>query len=229
MIDRWLSLERDESPMRAYLAMPDDTSATTPSVVIAMHVWGVDEAMRLAAKRFAENGIAAIVPDLYARFNAPKGSGSTDHRIFVPFAQKLTSDGVSADIAASVAYLRERFASGNIAIAGFCMGGVVALRRTSGNASTFSAAAVWYGALDKANPKVADIPIVASYGADDHGIPAETVDAFRSQLPVPHDFRIYIGAGHGFADSTRASYAADAAESSWSRVIAFLKPFLGAS
>jgi carboxymethylenebutenolidase len=213
----------DGSTLRAYSALPSRVGADTPSVVLMMHVWGVDQSMRETAHRFAAEGFATIVPDLYARFGAvPDGDATGDHTLFMPFAKQLTSESIDQDTRPAVSWLRERYADSKTAVAGFCMGGTMATYRIVGYTDLYSAAVVWYGLSDDVDPAKAEIPIVASYGADDTGIPAEKVEAFRDKLPVENDFKIYPNAGHAFFDETRQRYAPNAAEDSWTRVIAFL-------
>lgn len=141
----------------------------------------------------------------------------------VAFAQRLEFATVDPDIRAAAAWIRTQFPKTKSAIVGFCMGGTMALRRTYGYTDIFSAAAVWYGALADTDPNAVDIPIVASYGAQDHGIPVESVQRFAGQLRVPHDFKVYEEAGHAFFDNQRAAYRKEAAEDSWRRSIAFLR------
>ena len=206
-----------------YEALPENRDPQTPCVVVAMHVWGVDEDMRACARRFADAGFAAAVPDLYEGMDAPGGDGETDYRRFVPFAQRLSFETVDPKIRAAAQSLRERFPRARVAIAGFCMGGIMALRRASGYRGVFDAAAVWYGALNGVDPAEIDVPVVASFGAEDASIPVGEVERFAHGLRVPSDVKIYAGAGHAFCDSTRDSYEAGAAEDSWARTLAFLR------
>lgn len=212
-----------------YTAFPEGAGPATPSVVLAMHIWGVDENMRACARRFADAGFATVVPDIYEGMGAPSGDGETDHTRFVPFAQQLTFEVVDPPVRAAAAMLRERFPQTRTAIAGFCMGGLMALRRAHDYSDLFSAAAVWYGGLNSVEVSRVDIPIVASFGADDKGIPVESVQQFESALRVPHDIMVYPGAGHAFCDETRASYVPDACEHSWARSLAFLREHLAAT
>ena len=207
---------------RTFYAGPKETRDDTPTIVLAMHVWGVDANMRDIAMRFAGEGYAVEVPDLYAEFDAPSGDGATDHTQFVPFAMKLTTESIDAALLNSARRLKERFPKTKTAIAGFCMGGKIALHRTIGYSETFAAAAVWYGAI-AIDPKLVEIPIVASYGAKDSGIPVESVQAFEQDLRVAHDIAIYPNAAHAFCDSARESYEPKAAADSWRRAIEFLK------
>lgn len=202
--------------------MPENAGSATPSIVLAMHVWGVDENIRACAQRFADAGFAAVVPDLYEDMDAPNGDGQTDFRRFVPFAQKLTFETVDPKIRAGAQWLRERFPQTSTAVAGFCMGGIMALKRAHGYRDLFSAAAVWYGALNDVDAAQIDIPIVASFGADDRGIPVESVEQFAAGLQVPNDVKIYPSAGHAFCDEERESYEPNAAQDSWSRALTFL-------
>lgn len=206
-----------------YTAVPDDAGPDIPSVVLAMHVWGVDENMRACARRFADAGFATVVPDLYEGMDAPDGDGETDYRKFVPFAQKLSFENVDPKIRAGAQWLRERFPQTKTVIAGFCMGGIMALKRAHGYSDIFRAAAVWYGALNDVDAAAIDIPIVASFGAEDTGIPVDSVERFAAALRVPNDLKIYAGAGHAFCDQTRASYEPAAAQDSWGRALAFLR------
>jgi carboxymethylenebutenolidase len=225
----WIELTRDDgSSFRAYAALPERLGADTPSVVLMMHLWGVDESTRQVAHKFADEGFAIVAPDLYARFGeVPDGDSTSDYQVFRPFAQQLTPETIDADTRPAAAWLRERYADTKTAVAGFCMGGRMATYRTVGYTDLYSAAAVWYGLSDDIDPSKAEIPIVASFGEDDTSIPVEKVEAFRSKLTVENDFKIYPHAGHAFFDETRKSYEPNATEDSWKRTVAFLNAHIG--
>jgi carboxymethylenebutenolidase len=184
--------------------------------------------LRDGARRLAKDGFAVVLPDLYARFDAPDGDVETDIQAFFPFAKRLDASTVEPDVRAAAHWLKERFPNSKTAVAGFCMGGVIALHRAAGHADLFAAAAVWYGHPDVANvnPHDIDIPLVASYGADDAHIPVERVEAFFKQLRVPNDLKIYPNAGHAFCDRSRTSYEPLAAEDSYHRTVDFLTDVL---
>ncbi|HLI96861.1 MAG TPA: dienelactone hydrolase family protein [Candidatus Baltobacteraceae bacterium] len=212
--------------MATYFAAPAEPADSTPSVVLAMHLYGVDRNMRESADRFAAAGFATIVPDLFEDFGAPDGDGQTDYTKFLPFAQRLTFESVEPKIRDAAAWLRSRFPRTRTAIAGFCMGGIVALRRSYGYSDVFGAAAVWYGAIGETDAARVDVPLVGSFGAADRGIPVESVEKFRDGLAVAHDVAIYPGAGHAFCDDTRAAFDERACVDSWVRTIDFLRAHL---
>lgn len=213
----------------AYAAWPAGAKPGTPSVVVIMHVWGVDATIRDTVRRYAKAGFAAIAPDLYARFGAPNGDGATDYTIFRPFSQKLDRKQYAGDIRAAAAWLATKFPGTKTGITGFCMGGRIALLAATDDADVLRAVAPFYGPLKDVDPKALRVPVCGSYGARDTGIPVDEVRAFFAALTVPSDSRIYDDAGHAFFDDTRPSYVADAAADAWKRTIAFFETYLRGS
>lgn len=215
----------------AYVAHPANAARNTNSVVLSMHIWGVDTSMRDTARRLAKAGYAAIIPNLFA-LNAeqpPSGDGATDYRIFSPFAAKLDRAQIDGALAAAAADIKAAFPGGKQAIWGYCMGGAIALNIAVAHPETYSAAAIFYGAVAGVDPKSLKIPMVGSYGAKDDSIPAADVRAFSDALAVPHDIKIYDEAAHAFMDDQRKSYVASAATDAWARTLAFLGKYLASA
>jgi len=71
-----VQLQTNAGTIPAYAALPRGATATTPGVVVAMHIWGVDTSIRDFARRLAKAGLSAIAPDLFGRMNAPSGAGA---------------------------------------------------------------------------------------------------------------------------------------------------------
>jgi carboxymethylenebutenolidase len=222
-------LKLPDATVDAYAASPATANAQTPSVVVIMHVWGVDTSIRDCVRRLAKAGYAAIAPDLYARFNAPSGDGATDFTIFRPYAQRLERAQYAGDIRAAAGWLTTKFSHTKVGIMGFCMGGRIVLLQTIDNAGLFAAACPFYGPLKDVEPARVRVPVCGSYGARDTSIPADDVRAFFSELTVPHELKIYDNAAHAFFDDQRASYVASAAEDAWKRTLAWFSAHLQAS
>ena len=213
----------------AYAAWPHDARGGTPSVAVAMHVWGVDTSIRDVVRRLAVAGFAAIAPDLYARQQAPSGDGVTDIAVFRPYSKHLERAQTSADLAAAARWVQARFAPSKTGIVGFCMGGRIAMQASIDDRGTFSAVCPFYGPIEGIDPLAIDVPWCGSYGARDKGIPAAAVRNFAAALRVPLDLKIYDLAGHAFLDDQRAAYVASAAGDAWQRAVAFLKEYTAAS
>ncbi len=220
-------LRRPDGIVNAYAAYPKNVRLNTPGVVIAMHIWGVDAAIRDTVRRYAKAGFSCIAPDLYSRMNAPSGDGSTNVDEFRPLAAQLERKQYGGDMRAAALHVLSKSPQGKLGVTGFCMGGHLALIEALDNADIFAAVAPFYGAVKDIDPAEIRIPVCGSYGEKDHSIPAEDVRTWRSHLRVANDIRIYPAAGHAFFDDTRSSYVASAADDAWKRTIAFFKDNLG--
>jgi carboxymethylenebutenolidase len=222
-----VALQSAGAPIPAYAAWPVSAGAGTPSLVVIMHVWGVDTSIRDFVRRLAKEGFAAIAPDLYARFGAPSGDGATDSSIFRAYAQRLEREVWLGDVRAAAAWLAEKFPGTKTGITGFCMGGKLALIAASDEGNLFSVVAPFYGDVAELDPHSIRIAVCGSYGGRDTGIPAANVRAFFAALTVPNDLRIYEEAGHAFFDDQRQSYVASAAADAWKRAVACFSTYLG--
>ncbi|MFY9664070.1 MAG: dienelactone hydrolase family protein [Candidatus Cybelea sp.] len=221
-----VKLERPNAVIPAYAAWPAAAGPGTPSIVVIMHIWGVDTSIRDVVRRYAKAGFAAIAPDLYARYGAPSGDGSTDYTIFRPYAKQLDRTIYAGDIRAAALWLSTKFPGTKIGLTGFCMGGHIAWNAALDDANLFSVVAPFYGAVDGVDPKAIAIPVCGSFGGRDTGIPAADVRAFAAALTVPNDVRVYDEAGHAFFDDQRASYVASAAADAWKRTLACFDKYL---
>lgn len=222
-------LDRPGIAVPAYAAWPKNAGPSVGSVVVVMHVWGVDVSIRDVVRRLAEAGFAAIAPDLYARSNAPSGDGVTDIATFRPHSKQLDRTVYAGDIGASARWLKSKFPATKTGIIGFCMGGRIAMLAAIDNGDAFAAVCPFYGPIEDVDPAAIRMPWCGSYGARDTGIPAASVKAFAAALAVPHDLRIYDAAGHAFMDDQRSAYVASAAADAWARTVAFLKKYAASS
>lgn len=221
-----VALDREGETIPAYAAWPNTAGAGAPSVVIVMHVWGVDTSIRDFVRRLAKAGFAAIAPDLYARFGAPSGDGATDFTTFRPYAQRLDRKQWLGDVRGAAEWLSAKFPGTKTAIVGFCMGGRLALVAATQEGELFALVAPFYGDVTAVDPKEVRIAVCGSYGGRDTGIPPEKVREFAAALTVPNDVKIYDEAGHAFFDDQRSSYVASAAGDAWTRTTACFNQYL---
>lgn len=204
-----------------------------PAVVVLHELFGVNDDIRRITDRFAASGYLALAPDLYGHGNRAlcltrvlAAGASAD-------AERRTLD----DIEAARQYLanREDVDKRRLAVAGFCLGGGFALLFASKGG--VKAASVNYGSVPKDERKLTGIcPVVASYGVLDKQFAphARRLEAHLEDLGVPHDIKVYEGAGHSFMSydnapawmlrvntRMRAGYHEEQAEDSWRRILAF--------
>jgi carboxymethylenebutenolidase len=226
----------------AYYAAPKNAGASTPGIVVVMHIWGVDAQVRDTVRRLAKAGYRTIAPNLYSGLGAPSGDNTSNIDPFRGPYGKLADDVVDDDLQHGVAYL-QKLGSRKIGITGFCMGGAITLRQAVEFPQSYNAAAIWYGkvrygttgnngAITPIALSYADelrTPLLGSWGERDTGILGDDVRALDhrlGELRKPHDLKVYAEAGHGFFDDTRDSYVASAATDGWTRTLAWFARYL---
>lgn len=222
-----------ERILDAYAARPANAADIAGAIVVVQAIWGIDAQLRDTVRRLAKEGYAAVAPSLYTGLGAPAGDGATDIAPFRPIAARLNDAVVSNDLAAAAAWAlhdgdpaQSRKPGLRVAITGFCMGGRLALNETILDPAVFSAAAIWYGDVTKANAADVGVPLLGSFGGRDTSIPANAVREFTRKLAVPYDVKIYDEAGHAFFDDTRASYVPSAAAQAWNGMLAWFGNYL---
>src|SRR5260221_11235552 len=108
----------DGNRFAAFAATPEEPTDT--GVVILPDVRGLYRFYEELALRFAERGYAALAFDYFGRTAGVEKRG--DDFEYMPHVQQTTPEGVQADVAASVAYLRAAAATSVVTV-GFCFGG----------------------------------------------------------------------------------------------------------
>jgi len=211
-------------------------------VVLVHDVWGVSDHTRDLAQRLAAEGFAVLAVDLYRN----KG----DFRIDAPgpWMRALSDPEAVADVREAAAFLKRHPASlgRSVGVAGFCMGGMVALLAACA-IPELAAAVPFYGLLShehgllfaeagldpRKKPRqpldaVADLlcPLLCFFGAEDEYVPMSDVERLKNRLAaggVPAEVVVYPGAGHAFMHDGRPdAYRPEAARDAWARMTAFL-------
>jgi carboxymethylenebutenolidase len=210
--------------------------APHPGVLILHESFGLNDDMRRIASRFAEEGYAALIPNLFS------------HGSRIVCLSRVMSDMVRgaidreiADILAARSALAEHadVDPDRIAVAGFCLGGGFAL--IAATKPGFKAAAVNYGDVPKDRAKLDGVcPVVGSFGGRDKMFGrnmADRLEAHLSALGVSHDIQTYDEAGHSFFSHhegwqgllaripTPMAVAPDASASAdgWQRMLSFFE------
>ncbi|MGH8891567.1 MAG: dienelactone hydrolase family protein [Acidothermaceae bacterium] len=225
----------DGDEIEGYLAVPTDMSAFG-SVVVIHHLPGFDDATKGMARRLADQGFAAVVPNLYSR-EAP-GASPDDAAAIARAQGGVPDDRLVGDVDGSAKYLRALDGSnGKVGVIGHCSGG-----RQSFLAACrleLDAAVDCYGAFVVGNPPegsglsarpIVDLapqlscPLLGLFGAEDKFPSPDQVaelDRALTEAGKPHEFHSFDGAGHGFFATDRPSYRVEAANEGWRLVADF--------
>jgi carboxymethylenebutenolidase len=219
----------DGNRFAAFSAAPDGPATT--GVVILPDVRGLYRFYEELALRFAERGYPAVAFDYFGRTaGAEKRDDDFDH---MPHVQQTTAEGVQADVAAAVAYLRAAGCT-SVFTVGFCFGGRNSwLAAASGHG--LAGAVGFYGSTTERNgvagptERAGEIaaPILALQAGADENILPEHNAAFAAALTgagVEHEVVTYDGAPHSFFDRKQEQFA-DASDDAWRRVLAFVERY----
>jgi carboxymethylenebutenolidase len=226
-----INIDTPDGTIDAVLEIPSG-EGPWPGVVVIHDAFGLRKPHREIARRIADNGYLAVVPNMFAR-------GGMIRCLRGMFSDLMAYQGRAFD---DVAAARELLAgrsdcTGAIGIAGFCIGGGFALVAST---KGFGASAPFYPPpIQGKYSEIVDgaCPIVASFGQRDQlnrGSGAK-LDEVLTEKKIPHDVKTYPGAAHSFAD--RAPLQAlsrilgfgenkETADDAWQRVFAFFGEYL---
>src|SRR5437764_9145222 len=111
----------DAEEVEAYLARPAD-AGKRGGVVVIHHMPGYDRATKEIARRFAELGYDAVMPNLYWR-EAP-GASPDDAAAAARAKGGVPDERLIGDVAGAAQYLRSLPSSnGKVGVIGYCSGG----------------------------------------------------------------------------------------------------------
>jgi len=209
----------------AYVVWPASTGPA-PAVIVVHEWWGLNGQIRSVARRLAQEGYVAIVPDLYRGRVADEAEDAHE------LSRGLDEKKAVGDLQAAAAWLRSQRSvnRARIGALGFCMGGrlseLFALRDPG-----LAAVVMFYGQPETDVAQIATLraPLQAHFGEEDRGIGADQVQALQAALAKAGkvaDIHVYSGAGHAFMHEGRPSYHADAAKLAWARTLQFFQKHL---
>src|SRR5580692_7356557 len=179
----------DGDEIEAYLATPDDGAAGRGSVVVIHHMPGYDSSTKEIVRKFAANGYAALMPNLYYR-DAP-GASPDDAAAAARARGGVPDERLVGDVGGAASYLRSMPTSnGKVGVIGYCSGGRQAFLAAC--SLPLDAAVDCYGAFVVGTPpegmplKVGPIihlakdlscPLLGLFGAEDqHPSPEQTAE-----------------------------------------------------
>jgi carboxymethylenebutenolidase len=206
---------------------------TGAGIVVLPDVRGLYVFYEELALRFAEAGVDAVAIDYFGR---TAGTAPRDRDFeHLPHVGRTTWAGLSADIAAGVAYLRsaDGGAVSSVATVGFCFGGRLAFDSAIlglGLAGVIGFYGIPAGPGRNDAPAPVEVvermecPVLGLFGAADGAIPHTAVADFEAALGragVEHRIVEYEGAPHSFFDRLYEEHAA-ASEDAWRQVLRFI-------
>jgi len=219
----------DGKDCAGYLVEPK-AGASAPGVVVIQEWWGVNDQIKGVAKRYAELGFRALVPDLY------RGKVGLDAKEAEHLMTALDfGEAAGLDVRGAVQHLKHT--SKKVGVTGYCMGGALTLLAAA-NVPELDAAAAWYGypPLEYIDATKINAPLLGHFATRDSYFPVATVAELERKLDaakVRYEFHRY-DAQHAFANESppdptvAARYDPKAAETAWKRTVTFFDRHLRA-
>jgi carboxymethylenebutenolidase len=217
--------EVDYGPGRGYLARPDGTPRA--GLVVIHEWWGLNDNIREMSNRLAAAGYLALAVDLYEGNVA----GEPGEARALMQALMRDEDRAGRHLGAALRWLETEGGVEEVGSIGWCLGGAMSLRLALQMPEELDAAVIYYGRLvtDPAELAPLRMPILGIFGAQDRGIPVESVREFEMALQAlgkTHEIVIYEDADHAFANPSGTRYQPEAAADAWRRTLAFLDQHL---
>ena len=216
-----VSFKSGNETVSGHLVLPG-TSGRHPGIIVIHEWWGLNDWVKEEAQKLAEQGYAALAVDLY------RGRSTADPNEAHELMRGLPQDRGMRDLEAAFDYLASRpdVDAKRIGSIGWCMGGGWSIQLAVAE-PRLAACVVNYGALPTDPAAIARIQaaVLGNFGADDRGIPPESVHAFEQAMKAAGksiDAKIYEGAGHGFENpNNKTGYRPEATADAWARIVAF--------
>ena len=224
----------DGTGVDAIHARPD--GMPVGGLVVHTDVMGVRPLFDDLCRRLATHGFAVCAPEPFAR--APvEVRADADPTTRMGYVAQLDDELQIGDLEAAADYLVVHDDVREVAILGFCMGGMQVLKAAA--TGRFDRAVAFYGmirvpegwvgpAIREPLDTIADVcPTLAIFGGRDPWTPAGDIDALRAAWADRTDCEIlvYPDADHGFVHAPeRDTHRADDAADAWRRVLTFLQP-----
>ena len=207
-----------------------------PVAGIALHpdIGGIRPLFDDICRRLATHGYAVCAPEPFTRAPAETRE-SADVPARMQAVGQLDDEHQLGDLDAAADYLVVHDDVTRVAVMGFCMGGMQALKAAAGD--RFDRAVAFYGMVRPPEPMQGPrmreplataptvVPTLAILGGVDALIPPADVDALRAAWADRPDCEIvlYPEADHGFLhDPSRPTHRGDDAADAWERVLGFL-------
>ena len=225
--ERSFEIESDDAKLPVFVAEPEGEAAGR--VIIIHDIFGANDFYHDLARRFANAGYTAYLPNLFVRqgelteqtFEQARARGG---QLSYPQAIKDVSELIDSEGDGP-----------SWGCVGFCMGGTLVMHLASVE-SRFDAGVIYYGF--PANPAITanrpsepmretslvSVPLLGFWGDQDHGVGMHNVEQYESLLDAAGkdvEFHIYPGRPHGFLTFDESDESYEASQDSWKRALEF--------
>ncbi|MFJ7066555.1 dienelactone hydrolase family protein [Streptomyces sp. NPDC101115] len=226
----------------AFAASPDG-GGEHPGVLMYADGFGIRPVLREMARELAGHGYYVLVPNLFYRHGPapvvelPAHIGEEDRPAvlarLMPLIEAHTAERTLRDADAYLTFLASRpeVAAGPVAVTGYCIGGLLAMRTAAAHPGQVAAVASFHGPVGADGPELfAKVTAQVHLGHAEGDLTPEALGALNQALDaagVSHTSEIYPGTVHGFTMSDTDAFDASGLKRHWDRLLPLLGRTLG--
>ncbi|MCX5231239.1 dienelactone hydrolase family protein [Streptomyces sp. NBC_00233] len=221
----------------AFAALPDH-GERHPGVLMYADGFGIRPVLREMARELAAHGYYVLVPNPFYRHGPapvvelPEFIGEEARpAIFaelMPLIEAHTTERVLSDADAYLGFLtaQPEVEAGPVAVTGYCIGGLLAMRTAAAHPDQVAAVAAFHGPVGADGPDLfAEITAEVHLGHAEGDLAPGALDALNRTLDaagVDHTSEIYPGTVHGFTMADTDAYSASGLKRHWDRLLPLL-------
>ncbi|MFC8101556.1 dienelactone hydrolase family protein [Streptomyces sp. NPDC057363] len=228
----------------AFAAFPD-RGERHPGVLMYADGFGIRPVLREMARELAGHGYYVLVPNLFYRHGPAPVVELPEHigeearpAIFaqlMPLIEAHTTERVLSDAEAYLGFLtaQPEVGAGPVAVTGYCIGGLLAMRTAAAHPGQVAAVAAFHGPVGADGPGLfSELSAQVHLGHAEGDMTPEALSELNQALDAAgadYTSEIYPGTIHGFTMSDTDAFSASGLQHHWDRLRPLLERTLGNS
>ncbi|MDG9726094.1 MULTISPECIES: dienelactone hydrolase family protein [unclassified Streptomyces] len=228
----------------AFAAFPD-RGERHPGVLMYADGFGIRPVLREMARELAGHGYYVLVPNLFYRHGPAPVVELPEHigeearpAIFaqlMPLIEAHTTVRVLSDAEAYLGFLtaQPEVGAGPVAVTGYCIGGLLAMRTAAAHPGQVAAVAAFHGPVGADGPGLfSELSAQVHLGHAEGDMTPEALGELNQALDAAgadYTSEIYPGTIHGFTMSDTDAFSASGLQHHWDRLRPLLERTLGNS
>ncbi|WP_006606958.1 dienelactone hydrolase family protein [Streptomyces auratus] len=221
----------------AFAAFPDH-GERHPGVLMYADAFGIRPVLREMARELAGHGYYVLVPHFFYRhgpaplIELPEHIGEDVRPAVVaqvmPLIEAHTAERVRSDADAYLRFLttQPEVGAGPVAVTGYCIGGLLAMRTAAAHPGQVAAVAGFHGPVGADGPdSLSELTAQVHLGHAETDMTPEALGELNQALDaagIDYTSEIYPGTVHGFTLSDTDAFNAAALQLHWDRLLPLL-------
>ncbi|WP_331765618.1 dienelactone hydrolase family protein (plasmid) [Streptomyces atratus] len=221
----------------AFAAFPDG-GGQHPGVLLYADAFGIRPVLRELARELAGHGYYVLVPNFFYRhgptpvIELPEHIGEEARPALIgrlmPLIKEHTAERVLSDADAYLKFLtaQPEVSAGPVAVTGYCIGGLLAMRTAAAHPGQVAAVAAFHGPVGADGAGLfSGLTAKVHLGHAESDLTPEALDELNQALDaagVDHTSEIYPGTVHGFTMSDTDAFSPSGMQRHWDRLLPLL-------